>query len=89
MRWAIKGGLLGISGLSGDVRDLERRPIEDTSEPGLALDVFTSSIRHYFGAYLVELGGADCIVFTGGIGENSVRVRAAVWRTRRAGHHAR
>jgi acetate kinase len=44
----------------------------------LALDVFTTSVRHYLGAYLVELGGADCIVFTGGIGENSAGVRSAV-----------
>ncbi|HEV3024100.1 MAG TPA: acetate/propionate family kinase, partial [Pirellulales bacterium] len=44
----------------------------------LALDVFTSDIRHALGAMLVELGGADAIVFTGGIGENGVKIRAAV-----------
>ena len=46
----------------------------------LALDVFINSVRHYLGAYLVELGGADAIVFTGGIGENSVRIRTGVCR---------
>ncbi|MHC4404995.1 MAG: acetate/propionate family kinase, partial [Planctomycetota bacterium] len=44
----------------------------------LALDVFASSVRHYLGAYLVELGGADAIVFTGGIGENRDAFRAQV-----------
>ena len=46
----------------------------------LALDVFIASARHYLGAYLVELGGADAIAFTGGIGENSVRIRNGVCR---------
>ncbi|NQT17599.1 MAG: acetate/propionate family kinase, partial [Planctomycetes bacterium] len=46
----------------------------------LALDVFASSVRHYLGAYLVELGGADAIVFTGGIGENRAAFRADVLR---------
>ena len=75
-----KGGLLGVSGLSGDIRDLEQAADGGHERARLALDIFTSSIRNYLGAYLVELGGADCIVFTGGIGENSVRVRAAVCR---------
>lgn len=72
-----KSGLLGISGLSGDVRDLEEAASQGNHRARLALDVFVTSIRHYLGAYLVELGGADAIVFTGGIGENSVQVRAA------------
>jgi acetate kinase len=57
--------------------------LEQAAEAGdaraqLALDVFISSVRHYLGAYLVELGGADAIAFTGGIGENGARVRTAV-----------
>jgi acetate kinase len=75
---AEQGGLLGISGTSGDVRDLETAAAAGDERARLALDVFTSSVRHYLGAYLVELGGADCIVFTGGIGENSGGIRAAV-----------
>ncbi|HVX14441.1 MAG TPA: acetate/propionate family kinase [Pirellulales bacterium] len=73
-----RSGLLGISGLSGDVRDLETAAAQGNSRARLALDVFVTSIRHYLGAYLVELGGADVIVFTGGIGENSVHVRSGV-----------
>src|SRR5208282_4530976 len=46
----------------------------------LAIGVFVAAIRHYLGAYLVELGGADAIVFTGGIGENSSAIRAGVCR---------
>jgi acetate kinase len=71
-------GLAGVSGLSGDVRDLEEAAAKGHERARLALDLFASSIRHYLGAYLVELGGADAIVFTGGIGENGINVRAAV-----------
>lgn len=75
---AEQGGLLGLSGTSGDVRDLEHAAASGNERAKLALDVFTTSVRHYLGAYLVELGGADAIVFTGGIGENSASIRAAV-----------
>jgi acetate kinase len=71
-------GLLGLSGTSGDVRDLEEAAAKGNERAKLALDVFITSVRHYIGAYLVELGGADAIVFTGGIGENCVSVRAAI-----------
>jgi acetate kinase len=77
---AERGGLLGLSGLSGDVRDLEQAAAAGNDRAKLALDVFITAVRHYLGAYLVELGGADVIVFTGGIGENSPTVRAAVCR---------
>ena len=73
-----KSGLLGLSGVSGDVRDLEEAASQGNVRARLALDVFVTSIRHFLGAYLVELGGADAIVFTGGIGENGVGIRAAV-----------
>jgi acetate kinase len=72
------GGLLGISGTSGDIRDLEQSAASGNGRAKLALDVFISSVRHYLGAYLVELGGADAIVFTGGIGENCVQIRQAI-----------
>jgi acetate kinase len=71
-------GLLGLSGTSCDIRDLEQAAASGNERAKLALDVFISSVRHYLGAYLVELGGADAIVFTGGIGENCVSVRAAI-----------
>lgn len=73
-------GLLGISGLSGDVRDLEEAAEAGNDRADLALKAFVSSIRHYLGGYMTVLGGADAIVFTGGIGENSIRVRADVCR---------
>jgi acetate kinase len=71
---------MGLSGTSGDVRDLEESADRGDRRAQLALDVFTESIRHYVGAYLAVLGGADAIVFTGGIGENSRRVRESVCR---------
>lgn len=77
---AERGGLLGLSGTSGDVRDLEQAAANGDKRARLALDVFITSVRHYLGAYLVELGGADAIVFTGGIGENSHTVRSEVCR---------
>jgi acetate kinase len=75
---AERSGLLGLSGLSGDVRDLEEAAEKGNARARLALDVFTSDIRHWLGAMLVELGGAEAIVFTGGIGENGVHIRSAV-----------
>lgn len=73
-----RSGLLGISGLSGDVRDLEQAAEQGHAQADLALNVFVAEIRRYLGAYLVILNGADAIVFTGGIGENSKRVRRDV-----------
>jgi acetate kinase len=77
---AERSGLLGLSGTSGDMRDLEEAAQAGNGRARLAMDVFISAVRHYLGAYLVELGGADAIVFTGGIGENGVAVRQAVCR---------
>jgi len=77
---ANQGGLLGISGLSADYRDICEAAAAGNARAKLALDVFTASVRHYLGAYLVELGGADAIVFTGGIGENNAGLRTAVCR---------
>ncbi|HJN09313.1 MAG TPA: acetate/propionate family kinase [Pirellulaceae bacterium] len=75
---ANKGGLLGLSGVSGDVRDLEQAAAEGNERARLALDMFTSEIRRYLGGLLVELGELDVLVFTGGIGENGASVRSAV-----------
>ena len=75
-----KGGLLGVSGLSGDVRDLEEAAGKGHARAKLALDLFVASIRQYLGAYLTILGGADAIVFSGGIGENSSLIRSGVCR---------
>lgn len=75
---ANKSGLLGLSGVSGDVRDLETAADQGNADARLALELFTSEVRRYLGGLLVELGGLDLLVFTGGIGENGSRVRAAV-----------
>ncbi len=75
-----KGGLLGISGLSGDCRDLEEASAQGHDRAEKALKLFEASIRSYVGSYMALLGGADVIVFTGGIGENSERIRANVCR---------
>jgi acetate kinase len=75
-----QSGLLGIGGVGGDLRDIEAAATAGNHRARLALDVFVTAVRNYLGAYLVELGGADAIVFTGGIGENSPAIRAAVCR---------
>jgi acetate kinase len=75
---AERSGLLGLSGASGDVRDLEDAAAGGNERARLALDVFVSETRRHLGGLLVELGGADAIVFTGGIGENGVGIRADV-----------
>jgi acetate kinase len=74
---ANRSGLLGISGYN-DLRDIEQAALKGEASAKLALDVYVASIRHYLGAYLFLLAGADAIVFTGGIGENSKTIRAAV-----------
>jgi acetate kinase len=77
---ASRSGLLGMSGVGADVRDIEAAADAGDERAALALDVYTASIRHYLGAFLLELGGADAIAFTGGIGENSARIRAQACR---------
>jgi acetate kinase len=75
-----QGGLLGISGLSNDMRALLEAGEAGNSQAALAVDVYVESIRHYIGAYLVALGGLDALVFTGGIGERSAAIRERVCR---------
>lgn len=73
-----RSGLLGMSGLSADCRDLEEAAEDGHEKADLALRAFAASIRQYMGAYMTVLGGVDAIVFTGGIGENSERIRRDV-----------
>ena len=68
---ANKSGLEGLGAPGCDLRDIEAAATAGDAQARLAIDVFITSIRHYLGAFLLELGGADAIVFTGGIGENS------------------
>ncbi len=73
-----KSGVLGISGVSSDMRDIDTAVAEGNKRAKIAYDVFIHRIKHYVGAYLAELGGADAIVFTAGVGENSASTRADV-----------
>ena len=77
---ANQGGLLGMSGVSSDIRDIEEAAANGNADAQLALDVYVTDIRRHLGGMLVELGGADVIVFTGGIGENGEAIRANVCR---------
>jgi acetate kinase len=74
---ANRSGLLGLSGYN-DLRDLEEDARSGGPVSQQALDVFVAAVRHYLGAYLLLLNGADAVVFTGGIGENSSTIRSAV-----------
>ncbi len=72
-------GLLGVSGLTGDMRELLAEADEhDDRRARLAVALFCYRVRKYVGAYLAAMDGADAIVFTGGIGENAARVRAEI-----------
>ncbi|HLZ41928.1 MAG TPA: acetate kinase [Candidatus Sulfotelmatobacter sp.] len=74
-----QSGLLGISGLTNDMRELQAELKEhDDRRVRLAIEVFCYRARKYIGAYLAAMGGADAIVFTGGIGENSSDVRSRI-----------
>ncbi len=72
-----KSGLLGISGVSADMRDIEA--VEDTNKRAkLALDIFRNRIIKYVGSYIAEMGGVDVLAFTAGVGENSPEVRGDI-----------
>jgi acetate kinase len=74
-----QSGLLGISGLTSDMRELLSEAEEQNDRRArLAIEIFCYRARKYIGAYLAAMNGADAIVFTGGIGENSAEVRARI-----------
>ena len=80
-RLAKGGGLAGLSGIpGGDVRDLEQAASAGNHDAALALEVFTYGVRKTIGAYAAAMGGVEAIAFTGGIGENSARLREACCR---------
>ena len=70
-----KSGVLGISGVSSDFRDLETAASEGNERAQLALDKFVYEVKKTIGAYATAMGGVDAIVFTAGIGENSIGMR--------------
>ena len=74
-----QSGLLGISGLTNDMRELLAEASEENDRRSkLAIEIFCYRARKYIGAYLAAMNGADAVVFTGGIGENSPEVRARI-----------
>jgi acetate kinase len=75
-----EGGLLGMSGVSPDMRDVEKAAAGGNARAKLAVDAFVESVRCFIGQYLVALGGCDVLAFTGGIGENGVAIREAICR---------
>lgn len=75
---SVGGGLLGLSGISADLREIEVAASSGNTRAQLAIDAFIESCRHYVCAYLGVLNGADAIVFTGGIGLNARAIRSAI-----------
>ena len=73
-----QSGLLGLSGVSNDSRDVEAAAAKGDAKAQLAVEAFVASARHWIGSYFLQLNGADALVFTAGIGENGKETRAAI-----------
>ncbi len=73
-----KSGVLALSGVSSDFRDIENGADAGNEDCALALDKFAYEVRKYIGSYAAALGGLDCLVFTAGVGENSASMRARI-----------
>ncbi len=73
-----ESGLKGVSGVSNDIRDILKAADEGNQQAKLAVDLLIYSARHWIGAFYFEMGGADAIVFTAGIGENSHKIRSGI-----------
>lgn len=73
-----KSGMLGVSGVSSDFRDLWAAAREGNERARLALEMFALGVRRFIGSYIAEMNGVDCIVFTAGVGENDAAVRELV-----------
>lgn len=73
-----KSGVLGISGVSSDFRDLGKAAEEGNERAQLALDMFHYQVRKLIGAFAAAMGGVDVITFTAGVGENGIEDRAAI-----------
>ncbi|MDY5100355.1 MAG: acetate kinase [Oscillospiraceae bacterium] len=73
-----KSGVLGISGVSSDFRDLDNAAAEGNDRAQLALDKFAYEVKKYIGAYIAAMGGVDVLTFTAGVGENSSSMRASI-----------
>ncbi len=73
-----ESGLLALSGVGNDMRDIRAAALAGNRRAEIAVETFVHAVRHWVGAFWLEMGGCDALVFTGGIGENDVHVRSAV-----------
>lgn len=73
-----KSGVLGISGVSSDFRDIEAAAEKGNQRADLALKIYASKVKTYIGGYMAELNGADAVVFTAGLGENGILMRKMI-----------
>lgn len=73
-----KGGLLGVSGISSDLRDIEEAAEKGCERAQLALDILVDGVKKYIAGFAAKMGGVDVVVFTAGIGENGISFRKAV-----------
>ncbi|MDR1616382.1 MAG: acetate kinase, partial [Syntrophomonadaceae bacterium] len=73
-----KSGMLGISDVSSDLRDIEEAAAANNKQAQLALEVYYNKVKGYVGNYIAKLNGCDCIVFTAGVGENGINMREAI-----------
>jgi acetate kinase len=75
-----KSGMLGVSGVSSDFRDLWAAREAGNERAALALDMFAQSVKRLIGGYSAEMDGVDCIVFTAGVGENDAATRELIMK---------
>jgi len=73
-----KSGMLGLSGVSNDLRDILEAAGSGNERAKIALDVYYNKVKGYIGNYIAKLNGVDCLVFTAGVGENAIDIRENV-----------
>jgi acetate kinase len=73
-----KSGVLGVSGVSNDMRDIEKAAAEGSHRAKLALTMFANRVKKYIGAYIADMNGCDAVIFTAGIGENGAMIRSMI-----------
>lgn len=73
-----KSGVLGVSGVSSDFRDIEQAIAEGNERAKLARNIFVNRVKKYIGAYIAEMNGVDAIIFTAGVGENQSKIRELI-----------
>lgn len=73
-----ESGVLGVSGVSSDFRDLENAANDGNKRAEIALKMFANRAKRYIAGYMAEVGNVEAIVFTGGIGENSITMRESI-----------